>query len=46
MIPFRLFSLNNLNYKWTLYRKYDSGQEELVESSPIDLTIYVKEHLP
>lgn len=27
MITFRLFNLNNLNYKWTMYRLFESGQE-------------------
>ena len=36
MITFRLFSLQNLSYKWTIYKNYDSGQEEFVEDFSID----------
>lgn len=45
MITFRLFSLQNLSYKWTIYKNYDSGQEEFVEDFPIDFRAEIGDQL-
>lgn len=37
IIPFRLFSQDNVVYKWSIYRRFDSGEEEFLESVTINL---------
>ena len=43
LITLRIFSLNNLTYRWSLYKKHDSGQEEYLESCPVDFKAVIEE---
>ena len=43
LIMLRIFSLNNLTYRWSLYKKHDSGQEEYLESCPVDFKAIIEE---